>query len=113
MSDFPPYGTSPIKCGKRGCGWTGKETDLIVQAGDEGKFAQQNVCPKCGCDSYTFVNPKAAKKAAKPRVARSDISTVTVVIKTSTGYRLRYVAKIPDADAVAIWNAITPSADHV
>lgn len=60
---YPEYGTAPIKCSKRGCKWTGLETDLAFKplAGAMGAF--KNCCPACGCDSYYFIDqPKKESK---------------------------------------------------
>ncbi len=59
---YPPFGTRDIKCAKRGCGWIGKETDRIVHPDDAGKFAVRKVCPKCHCDSYSFLRGKGESR---------------------------------------------------
>lgn len=58
---YPSWGKAKIECGDT-CGWRGFETSLRKVPLDARGFAHQNVCPKCGCDSYVFV------KAAKPLV---------------------------------------------
>ena len=58
---YPAWGTAPIKCGKRKCDWTGKETDLKEVPFSGFKDCTKNVCPKCGCDSYEFVKVKESK----------------------------------------------------
>ena len=67
MTEFPAFGTHPIKCGKRGCAWTGYETDLH-QKPMPGRIAStQSTCPSCGCESYSFLGDKAAKKWLEAR----------------------------------------------
>jgi len=58
---YPEYGTSMIKCGKRTCTWTGTERDLKQVPYKKFATVTQAVCPKCGCDSYYFVEKKAEK----------------------------------------------------
>lgn len=54
----PAFGTSPIRCARRGCDWKGKEGDRIVHPDDAGKFAQRLVCPACHHTDYTFPRRK-------------------------------------------------------
>jgi hypothetical protein len=51
---YPAWGTSPIKCAKRKCGWTGTEKDLKQVPHAKFKNATQSACPKCGCTAYYF-----------------------------------------------------------
>lgn len=62
MSELTAYGTALIKCAKRKCGWTGKETDLARKPHPTSKIASQSICPKCGCDGYYFVKEKKGPK---------------------------------------------------
>lgn len=55
---YPKYGTTPIRCGRRGCTWTGFETDLKSAPHSKWRDATISVCPKCGCESYRFVRTK-------------------------------------------------------
>lgn len=66
MSEFPKYGTAPIKCSKRKCGWTGVETELAGKPDPTMSGCMQNVCPKCGNDSYYFVTQR------KPSAEKGD-----------------------------------------
>jgi hypothetical protein len=59
---YPEWGTAKIKCAKRKCDWTGTEKDLARVAKPRSKGTFQNVCPKCGCESYYFVEEKKPKE---------------------------------------------------
>lgn len=72
MSAYPEYGTHPIKCGKRKCNWTGLETELKqVPHKTLGLNATQSTCPQCGCDNYSFLPDRAAKKWLEARATSS------------------------------------------
>ena len=69
---YPPFGTSPIRCGRTRCKFRGHETDLKKVPGQIGGMAcTQSVCPSCGCDSYSFLTEgeikawERAKRAAQ------------------------------------------------
>jgi hypothetical protein len=54
--NFPKHGTAPIRCGIAKCSWRGFETDLRQVPGKiEGVSYTMATCPKCGCDSYSFM----------------------------------------------------------
>ena len=57
---YPKWNTHPIKCGSRKCDWTGMEGDLgSVPDPSSGILkVSQNVCPKCGSNSYSFAKIK-------------------------------------------------------
>ena len=56
MKERPPFGTAPIRCGRTRCKWRGYETDLKKAPGTIGGVSCTcNVCPTCGCDSYSFM----------------------------------------------------------
>ena len=63
---YPPFGTSPIKCARRGCDWKGLETELesvpYPSNTPGGLNAYHSQCPKCGSRAYRFVEPKKEKK---------------------------------------------------
>lgn len=70
MANLPAYGTAMIRCGKRKCDWRGVEGDLAKKPHPKFAGATQNVCPTCGCDSYTFMTEKeitALKCATKSK----------------------------------------------
>ncbi len=74
---YPAFGTAPIRCGRSRCKWRGYETDLKKAPGTMGGVrCTHNVCPTCGCDSYSFMTQgeikawertKRATQAAKQR----------------------------------------------
>lgn len=66
----PAWGTAPIQCGKRGCGWRGYETDLATRKERLWSFY---VCPACRCDSYVFMTPRqiAAWERAKSAASQA------------------------------------------
>lgn len=57
---YPKWNTSPIKCGSRKCKWTGMEGDLKSVRDPEPNplGCSKNVCPSCGCESYSYIKPK-------------------------------------------------------
>ncbi len=60
--DRPPFGTAPIRCGRTRCKWRGYETDMKKVPGIIGGVrCTENVCPTCGCDSYSFLTPSEIK----------------------------------------------------
>jgi len=63
MNPYPKYGTALIECGKRKCGWTGTERELSSVPHKKIARATQQVCPKCGCDSYVIVEQKDKAKS--------------------------------------------------
>jgi len=79
---YPVFGTHPIKCGKvngrkHKCTWMGYETDLVpvpVVPVRSGMKSSNNVCPKCGCASYYFMDKKEADKftLSHTRESRTD-----------------------------------------
>lgn len=58
---FPEWGTAPIKCAKRGCGWRGFETELDAEDGRQ-DMTTQSICPECGCHDYYFMTEKEVAK---------------------------------------------------
>jgi ribosomal protein L32 len=62
---YPDWGTAPIKCGNRKCAWVGKETELKSVPRDQnpGEIpVSDNVCPKCGCNKYSFLKKPTGRK---------------------------------------------------
>lgn len=58
MQERPAFGTAPIRCSRTRCKWRGFETDMKKVPGTIGGMScTTNVCPACGCDSYSFMSP--------------------------------------------------------
>lgn len=55
---YPPYGESPIRCGKKGCPWRGYETSLRAVRAPEDPDRLDHVCPVCGEIGYFFMTKK-------------------------------------------------------
>lgn len=66
MTERPPFGTAPIRCGKTKCSWRGLETDLAEKK--EGMWSKR-LCPTCGCDSYSFMTAGEIKAWERKRAA--------------------------------------------
>lgn len=58
---FQEWGTAPIKCAKRGCGWRGFETELDAEDGRQ-DMTTQSICPECGCHDYYLMTDKEVAK---------------------------------------------------
>ena len=62
MMERPAFGTAPIRCGRNRCSWRGYETDMEkVPSTIGGVRCTTNVCPTCGCDSYSFMTDREIK----------------------------------------------------
>jgi hypothetical protein len=68
---FPAYGTAPIRCDKRKCGWRGYETERASVQHPTIKCATQSACPLCKSTNYYFMTAKeiAAWKPVAPLAA--------------------------------------------
>jgi len=63
MPGYPPFGTRPIKCCRRGCSFRGYETDLAEEpCVIGGVVAMQSVCPVCGNQSYQFMKSPLSRR---------------------------------------------------
>lgn len=70
MATYPDFGTTPIKCAKRGCKWVGYETELAKRPTKiVGVSATTSVCPICGHDSYQFLTDRQIKIWKKQKAA--------------------------------------------